>query len=86
VLIEPARDRPVLVEKTISTLWEPWVEDFEALQKAPKQNIFGHLELVNVNKIRGPAVVIRDLDNKNTRAHLRLIPRRLWGDMFDAWP
>jgi hypothetical protein len=84
-LIEPARDSPILVEKTRSTLWEPWLKDFEALRMAPKKYVFGHLELVNVNQIRGPTVVIHHLDNKNTRAYLRLVPRRMWGDMFDEW-
>ena len=84
-LIEPARESPILVEKTRSTLWEPWLKDFEALQTAKKNNVFGNLELVNVNQIRGPAVVIPDLDNKNTRAYLRMVPRLMWGDMFDEW-
>ena len=61
------------------------MKDFEALQTAQKKNVFGNLELVNVNQIRGPAVVIPDLDNKNTRAYLRLVPRLMWGDMFDEW-
>ena len=61
----------MLVEKTRSPLWEPWVKDFKALDKAPKEKIFGFLELVNVNTIMGSSLVIPDLDNKNTRAYLQ---------------
>jgi hypothetical protein len=60
-------------------------EGFQSIGQGPKIEDIGHLALLNVNTIMGPFVVIPDLDNKNTRAYLRLMPRHLWGEMFDEW-
>ena len=46
---------------------------------------FGGLQLVNIDRINEPAILIPDLDNDNSRAFLRLLPRKYWAGIFADW-
>ena len=52
---------------------------------AGMKNTYNELQLVNLNKLRLPTVVVADLDNRNKRAYLRLVPMWQWPLMFEDW-
>ena len=70
-------------EQRRSDLFEPWVKKPSDL--GPGWNQHCKLELVSIDQLRLPAVVVPDLANPNKRAYLRMVPIWQWEHMFDDW-
>ena len=67
-----------------SNLWEPW-------EKQPPNfpnfdpTVHHRTEIISINRILGPAVVVPDLGNENPRAYLKMVPISEWKFSFDDW-
>jgi hypothetical protein len=66
-----------------SELFEAWVKQ-EANVTGSDQR-FNKLSLLDTKHLMSPTIMFPDLDNKNERAYLRMIPRTTWGDLFNEW-
>ena len=70
-------------EQRRSDLIEPWVKKPSTI--IGLENSHCDLKVVEINRLRLPAVVVPDLANPNKRAYLRIVPRWQWQHMFDDW-
>ena len=82
-IIEPTKPNQDFNER-----W--WSELFEAIVKEPCavpgfENKHNNQEMVSIDRIRLPTVVVPDIGNPNKRAYLRMIPRDTWAGLFDDW-
>ena len=81
--MEIATPNPSDAEQRRSELFSPWLKKpSDVPEFAESHNL---LELVNINKLAAPAVVVPDLANKNKRAYLRMLPRWQWALQFEDW-
>ena len=70
-------------EQIQSELFQPYVKN---TQRKPGTNIdIAKMEVLSVEKMTGPACLIPDLDNKNARAFLRILPMTEWANLFELW-
>ena len=80
-IVEEAHRNPEPEEQGMCQLVEPWIKlphsDPNLTQKHSAHR------LVNLSRLRSPYVVIPDLENKNKRAYLRLVPRSQWPLIMD---
>ena len=70
-------------ELGLSEIFEPWIKEPQRRPEYADQ--FNRLEMVNVQKIIGPAILIPDLDNPDRRAYLKMSPMSTWADDFNEW-
>ena len=81
--MEIATPNPSDAEQRRSELFSPWLKKpSDVPEFAESHNL---LELVNINKLAAPAVVVPDLANENKRAYLRMLPRWQWALQFEDW-
>ena len=66
-----------------SDLIEPWVKKPSSV--VGLQDSHCELKMLNISRLRLPAVVVPDLANTNKRAYLRMVPIWQWEHMFDDW-
>ena len=67
-----------------SNLWEPWEKrpsNFDGFDPT----LHHRTEIISIQRILGPAVVVPDLGNENPRAYLRMVPISEWKFSFDDW-
>ena len=85
-IIEPAWRNPAVEEQGLSQLVECWIKKEEPNPKlkgtacAPSVS-----QLVNLDKLLSPLVVVPDLDNTNPRAYLRVLSRSLWAGVYEDY-
>ena len=82
-VIEPTRPNPEADERWWSQLLDPILKD--ACTVPGFENEHNKQDLVSIDRIRHPTVVVPDIENPNKRAYLRMISRDLWAGMFDDW-
>ena len=82
-LIEPTVENLDANEQGLSELFTPWIKEETNLDGLTA--LFNKMEMVNVNMIGAPAIVIPDLSNDNPRAYPRMAPRSQWAGMFEEW-
>lgn len=82
-IVEPTVPNPDLTEQFMSELWQPFLKKpSEKLNWAATKN---HLELVSLNRLKGPAMLIPDLGNSDKRAYLQLTRKQHWSFLFEEW-
>ena len=85
-IIEPAWRNPAAEEQGLSQLVESWIKKEEPNPKlkgtayAPSVS-----QLVNLDKLLSPLVVVPDLDNTNRRAYLWVLSRSLWAGVYEDY-
>ena len=83
IMMEIATKNAEPDEQQRSDLFEPWLKKPSDLGPGWDQHC--QLELVHIDNLRLPAVVVPDLANQNNRAYLRMVPIWQWEHMFDDW-
>ena len=82
VIVEEAIANPD-EEQFLSELWKPFKK--QPHYDARFADRFCTQQLVHIEKLRAPAVLVPDLGNEDPRAYLRMVPRRLWASYFEDW-
>jgi hypothetical protein len=82
-ILEEAYYSPEPDEQFICKLWEPFIKKPHHELELSQEHCYSNI--VNLNRLRAPCVVVPDLGNANPRAYLRMLPRREWADQFDDW-
>ena len=83
-LVEPTWRNPVGEEQGISRIIDPWVKK-EDINTKVKGKTGSLTQLVNLERLLSPAVVVPDLGNNNPRAYLRILKRSHWAQVFEDW-
>ena len=81
-IIEPTRTNDNAEDLMWSELWHPIIKDACTV---PGFDQYNKQEMVSIDQILQPAVVVPDLENANSRAYLRMLPIDLWASNFDFW-
>ena len=83
LVVEPTIANPDRDEQYRSELWEPWLKTPST--KEAFRTCFNNAQLVRLDQLKGPATLIPDLGDDDSRAHLRLVPKASWSRMFEQW-
>ena len=71
-------------EHGVSQLIDSWVKRVDTTPNV-KGKAGSLTQLVNLERLLSPAVVVPDLGNVNPRAYLRVLKRNQWASMFEDW-
>ena len=83
LIVEPTMPNDDPREKFRSEFWSAWVtlpSTATGVASTKKK-----LEVIPINKLKGPTTVVPDLGNSNKRAHLKLLRPKHWGALFTSW-
>ena len=85
-LVEPACRNPDGEEQGLSQLIDSWIKKEDTNPKL-KDAAGTHsvIQLVDLERLLAPIVVVPDLDNTNPRAYLRVVTRNLWASVYEDY-
>ena len=85
-LVEPASRNPDGEEQGISKLIDSWINKEDTNPKLKEAGgEHSVIQLVDLERLLAPIVVVPDLDNTNPRAYLRVLTRNLWAGVYEDY-